>query len=501
MTSGAAGDLARPSVVALGVDIGSTNLKASLVGIGDTVTGLAVCTRPTPRDADELVRSAADLIRTVLVSAPEAPAAIGIASMAESGVPLGAGDLPLRAVLRWDGDDDPRDLDAILDGLGRDAVYAATGVPALPKAPLAQWARLRRTDPDVWAGLSRWAGVADLLGLALTGELATDHTLAARTMAYRTADGGDRFDPDLLAAVGLRPDQLPEVRRPGEAAGRITAEAASRTGLPAGVPVHIAGHDHAVGAWASGARRPGEVADSLGTAEALLRVLREPLDPERVRPTGMSLTRTVSGEPALLAGSANAGALVRWWFAHRIDAREAGDVIDEVGRLGPAPTGLLVLPYLAGRQTPQPDRRPDVRILDEDDREADPRAYPVPVLARAMLEGLALHARWMHEEQSALAGPAHPPLRILAGPGGGNEPWMRLKAQVFAAPARLTSATEPVASGAALLAASREGLLPGEPPALAGVPLPRDAGDPYQQMFERFVAAASGAALAREGER
>jgi xylulokinase len=125
----------------------------------------------------------------------------------------------------------------------------------------------------------------------------------------------------------------------------------------------------------------------------------------------------------------------------------------------------------------------------------------VPVLARAMLEGLALHARWMLEEQSALAGATVPPLRILGGPGGGNEPWMRLKAQVVDVPARLTIATEPVASGAALLAASRAGLLPGEPPVLAGTDLPGSSGDPYQQMFERFVAAATGAALAREGER
>jgi sugar (pentulose or hexulose) kinase len=192
---------------------------------------------------------------------------------------------------------------------------------------------------------------------------------------------------------------------------------------------------------------------------------------------------------------------VRWWFAHRIGARNAVDVIDEVGRLGPDPTGLLVLPYLAGRQTPSPDPRTDVRTLDEDDRELDSRSNAAPVLARAMLEALALQARWMLQEQSALAGSLTPPLRILGGPGGGNQPWMRLKAQVFDGPARLTTAAEPVASGAALLAASRAGLLAGEPPVLSASDLPRSPGDPYQQMFERFVAAATGAALAREGER
>ncbi|WP_286278942.1 FGGY-family carbohydrate kinase [Naasia aerilata] len=206
----------------------------------------------------------------------------------------------------------------------------------------------------------------------------------------------------------------------------------------------------------------------------------------------MSITRTVTGAPSLLAGSANAGAFVRWWFAHRIGARDTADVLAEIAELGPEPSGLTVLPYLAGRQTPRPDRRVDVRLLDEDGREVDAKARAIPLLARAMLEGTALHARWMLDEQSRIAGPPAGPLRILGGPGGGNRPWMDIKAQVYPMNARLTTASEPVASGAALLAASRAGRLPGEAPVLAGVTLSREPGDPYRKMYERFVAAAAG---------
>lgn len=500
MTSGAAGGIGRPETVALGIDIGSTNVKVAIVGIGDDVTELAVCTAPTPRDADELVRVVFDLLRSALVSAPRPPEAVGIASMAESGVPLGRDDVPLRPILRWDGNDDTSDLDGLRKLLGAEELFAATGVPALPKAPLAQWARLRRVDPAGWQQLRRWAGMADLAALALTGTLATDQTLAARTMAYRTADAPQSFDPALLAAVGLRPEQLPEVRAPGEPVGGVTPEAARSTGLPGGIPVYVAGHDHAVGAWAAGARAEGDTADSIGTAEALVRVLGTTPEPELVRPTGMSLTRTVTGSPALLAGSANAGSFVRWWFGHRIGARDAADVLAEVGRLDPAPTGLTVLPYLAGRQTPSPDLRAGVRILDEEGREMEAKSRPIPLLARAMLEGLALHARWMLDEQCRVAGPATGTLRILGGPGGGNRPWMDVKARVYPMEARLTTVSEPVASGAALLAASRAGLLADEAPVLAGVTLSREPGDPYREMYERFVAAARGAHDGR-GER
>ncbi|HEY8590092.1 MAG TPA: FGGY family carbohydrate kinase [Naasia sp.] len=500
MTSEAAGEPSRRGAVALGIDIGSTNVKAVLVAVDGGVTELAVCTAPTPRDADELVRVVFDLVRSVLVSAPEPPAAVGVASMAESGVPLGEDDSPLRPIVRWDGSDDTADLERLLTDFGGEALYAATGVPPLPKAPLAVWARLRRTDPELWPQLRRWAGVADLVGLALTGVLATDHTLAARTMAYRTGDADlpGSFDPELLAAVGLTPAQLPEVRRPGEPVGPVSREAAAATGLAPGIPVHVAGHDHAVGAWAAGMREPGDAADSLGTAEAVLRVMPDPADPAAVRPTGMSLTRTVTGEPLLLAGSANAGSFVRWWFAHRIGAHEPAEILDALAAAPDGPTGILVLPYLAGRQTPHPDLSADVRMYDGQGAELPGRGGDPVLLARAMLEGVALHARWMLESGADVAGPLAPPLRILGGPGGGNRTWMHLKAQAFGVPARLVTASEPVAAGAALLAAARAGLLPGEAPLLPATDLPGPSGDPYRQQYDRFTAAA---AAGREGSR
>ena len=506
MTSGTAGDDARPGIVALGIDIGSSNIKASLVsisgmGTSGTVTELAVCTAPTPADADELVRVASDVVRSALVSAPELPVAIGIASMAESGVPLGDDDEPLRPIIRWDGNDDTSDLDALLGRLGREELYELTGVPALPKAPLAIWARLRRTDPALWSSMHRWAGVADLLGLALTGELATDHTLAARTMAYRTtaSELPTTFDERLLDAVGLDSTHLPAVRRPGEPVGGVTPAAAARTGLREGTPVFIAGHDHAVGAWAAGAREPGEVADSIGTAEALIRVLAEFPAAETVRPTGMSITRTVTGRPSLLAGSAGSGAFVRWWFAHRIGARSTGDVLAAVADLGTEPSEYTVLPYLSGRQTPRPDLRAGVRVLDEGGHEIDAKGIDSAVLAHAMFDGLALHARWMLEEQDRVAGPARAPLRILGGPGGGNRAWMRQKAQSFAIPSRLVTVSEPVATGAALLAAARAGALT-EVPVLPDTDLPRQPGDTHREAFHRFITAAAGQPAAVRGD-
>ncbi|BDI21468.1 L-fuculokinase [Herbiconiux sp. L3-i23] len=480
------------TTTALGVDVGSSNVKVVLVRIGASVDELAVCAAPTPADADSLVRVVFDLIRSVVVSAPETPSAIGIASMAESGVPLGADDRPLRPIVRWDGDDDSVDLERLLDAFGADELYRRTGVPALAKAPLVLWAGLRRREPETWAAMSRWAGVADLVGLALTGVLATDHTLAARTMAFAVppdrALGG--WDEELLATVGLDASRLPVVRPSGQPVGPVTDSVAARTGLPSGVPVYIAGHDHSVGGWAAGARRPGEVADSIGTAEALVRVLDAEPDRSSIRPTGMSVTRSVTGSPVLLAGSASSGAFAKWWFTHRTGVRDPGEVLAALADEPVAPTPYTVLPYLSGRQTPEPDRRAVSRVLDEAGRDVDAARGDAVLLARAMFEGLSLHARWMLETQRGFVGREVGAIRVLGGPGGGNRPWMSVKAQVFTAPTRLATVSQPVATGAALLAAVRAGAV-ADAPELPSVALERDPGDPYDAAYRRFVTAAT----------
>jgi len=245
--------------VSLGIDIGSTNTKVALVRCGDEATELAVSSFPTPDRPSDLVRRTLDAVSALLADAPEHPAAVGVASMAETGAPLDADGHELSPLIRWNRSPAAATPGAqaagILDGteiferIGPDAFFRRTGVPPLPKAPLAVWHALRRDEPALWRRTHRWAGVADLVVHALTGAFVTDHTLAGRTGAYPLPGEGEAlpagFDPDLLALVDLGPSRLSRVAQPGDAAGAVTAKASRRTGLAEGVPVYVAGHDHA----------------------------------------------------------------------------------------------------------------------------------------------------------------------------------------------------------------------------------------------------------------
>jgi sugar (pentulose or hexulose) kinase len=342
--------------------------------------------------------------------------------------------------------------------------------------------------------MARWAGAADLVAYLLTGRLVTDHTLAGRTMAYRLPEAGteteagtgagsgapppESFDADLLAEVGLTPAMLPDVVCAG-IAGTATSV------LPAGTAVVVAGHDHAVGAYAAGVRRAGQVADSVGTAEAVLSVVAEPPDAVEVARAGMSSVVTVDGRArAILAGSPSAGAAVSWWLAHETPGTDPDRLFAAARALADGPVGPVVLPYLAGRQAPAPDPSARMRVIG---RRAE---HTSAELARALLDGLSLQARWLVAEQHRLAGGRPESIVVLGGPLAANPAWLEIKARAMPVPMRVVTEAEAVAVGAGVVAAERAGLLT-EAPVIPTDPAPAGPDLAYDQAFAAFVAAAT----------
>jgi sugar (pentulose or hexulose) kinase len=218
-------------------------------------------------------------------------------------------------------------------------------------------------------------------------------------------------------------------------------------------------------------------------------------DPVEVAGAGMSTVVTVGGgHRAILAGSSSAGATVSWWLTHESGGATGEKLFDQVLAAGDRPTDVIVLPYLSGRQAPEPDAGARLRVLGR-----RPSHSPAE-LAKAMLEGLCLQTRWILGEQARVAGGTTKPSVYLFGAAvAANPAWVRIKAHVLPGELRVVPAQEPVAMGAALVAAVRAGCVGPTAPALdwrAG-PSVAGAGTDYDKSFARFVAAAT----ARRPER
>lgn len=429
--------------VIAGIDVGTSTLKVGVYGLDGTA--LARADVPTAYDADRLRADAVRLLEGCVEAAGARPEAVGVTGMAETGVPLDTGLAPLSPMVSWQ---DPRG-DAEADALARSVpdaeLTAISGVRPSRKLPLVRWMWLRRNDPDILDRMAVWSGAPELVAAALTGRVVTDPGLAGRTGAYDITGG--MFRPDLLAHASVRTDQLPGPHGSARATGRAG-------GIASGTPVIVTGHDHQVAAYAAGVREPGQVGDSMGTAEAVLTPVTEPPPAETLAAQGISVSPYVDGRQlCLIAGLPSSGALVEWWLDRFVaDAADRYAAFERlVTRADDDPTGIVCLPYLAGRQSPSPDRAAGLTF-------AGVAAEHGPAdLARALLEGACLHVRWMAATQLRIAGVDWSGTAVFGGPTR-SRPWMRLKAQVSPVPLDVVDVSDVACAGAALLAARATGL-------------------------------------------
>ena len=182
----------------IGVDVGSTHIKAALVapGSGPGTGVLHVARRATDthvvrgggayhRPAELLAAVSSAIAECVAAAgARKKPAAIGIASMSESGVPIDRRNLPVGHILAWYDPRPERQAAWLERQIGASELFARTGLRPEPKYTLPKLLWLREQRAADFTRLRRWAGVAELVALDLTGQLATNASLACRTLAF-----------------------------------------------------------------------------------------------------------------------------------------------------------------------------------------------------------------------------------------------------------------------------------------------------------------------------
>ena len=490
--------------VLVGVDVGTRAVKAGVVAREGRVLHLARTPTPAGRLEDggeihptsALLRAVDAVVRDVVEAAGGADVAgIGIASMAEAGVPVSGSGEPIGEVLAWH---DPRSrpaVDVILSAVSLEALFARTGLRAEAKHTLTKLVRLRRAEPARLARATHWAGVADLVGLHWTGQLGTAASLACRTLAFDLRSAA--WAEELLDLAGWSADRMPRVMRPDQPVGRVADAAAQRLGVPAGTPVAIAGHDHVVGAFGAGVAEPGAVVDSMGTAEAVLRVTGEPRLDDDVRRAGFSVGAHVLPDRwYLLGGAAASGGLIEWLLDVILDAPRDPDrryaLLADALAAVTGPTNLLVRPTPRGRAAPVPD--PDLRAaIDGIDLSTDR-----PTIALAVHEGLAFHVRWMLEELERLTAEPVREVRLIGG-GVANDAFVALKASLGPGEVCVVDEREAVVLGAALVGGMASRLYANADEAMEASsrvrPVAFDAGRAiqYEAAFRRRFLPAMGA--------
>jgi xylulokinase len=280
-------------------------------------------------------------------------AGLAVASMGESGVLVDRAGSPLTSIPTWNDHRTQSWTAWWRERLTETEIYDITGLALDYLYSVNKILWLRENGPQAFSRAYSYLCVADWITYCLTGQFSTSYSMASRTMLFDIHK--QSWSETMLRLSGLAPDLMPPALPSGTLAGKVTRLAERATGLRAGVPVFIGGHDHICAAIAAGAIEPGIVLDSAGTAEALMVTLDTPMSGDVMAASGLCCgCHTVRDRYYLLGGLMGGGVLA--WVSRLLLSDDSPQAIrrlmDEAASSPPGANGVLFLPYLDGSAPP-----------------------------------------------------------------------------------------------------------------------------------------------------
>jgi xylulokinase len=441
----------------LGLDIGTSAVKAALVDERGRVKGAATVAHPllTPQPGwaeqkpEDWWKSTVKAVRSLLAStrvAPKLIASVGISGQMHSSVFLDGDGKVIRPALLWnDGrtTDECREITALL---GEERLREWVQNPALEGFTLPKVLWLRKHEPAAFRRLAKVVLAKDYVRYRLTGILASEHSDASATLMYDVSRR--QWSSDIMNALSLSMGMLVDVGGSAEVLGRLSQEGARATGLAKETPVVGGGADNACGAVGVGIVAPGEAVASWGTSGTVLTPTNEPfVDP------GMRVHTFCHAVPDtwyLMGAMLSAGAAFAWY--RRELARDLAKSKDanlalnkEAQRIPPGADGITFLPYLQGERTPHRDASARGAFVGLS--LSHTRAH----LSRAVVEGICFALR---DSLTILRDLGVAIDKVLLTGGGARSPFVRkVQSDVYGLPVVRVNREEGPAYGAALLAA------------------------------------------------
>ncbi len=446
----------------LGLDIGTTAVKAGLFGDDGRLLAVAVqeyrLATPAPDrvelDPERYWEATRIAVARVVEAAGVNGASVGaiaVSSQGETVVPVTADGRPLGPAIVWLDNRASAEARRLEERFGLERIYDVTGVPSV--APTWTACKLlwwRTNDPDLFAGAARFLLVEDFLLHRLTGRFVTDGGIQCTTLLFDIV--GRQWWDEMLDVVGLDARRLAEPVEPGEIVGALGRGAAEALGLTPGIIVVAGGMDQGAGAVGVGNIGPGIVSESTGGALTLQATVdRHGRDPSRQTPV------YIHSAPGgyLYCPVCPTGGMALTWFRDTFgndevvraerEGRDAYDLLTQLASTVPAASdGLVMLPHLAGAFSPEYD--PAARGVFYGFGLGHGKGHFV----RAILEAVAYMLRRNVELLAAADAPAG---EIHAHGGGARSPlWNQIKADVCDLPVITLRGEDAAIRGDAMLA-------------------------------------------------
>lgn len=432
----------------IGVDLGSTNLKAALYDENMVLVDMQSLPVTYIRengfvefDGDAYMESLLQLLGKLTRDNGVCKCHIALTGQAESlAIVDGEGKL-LMNVISWMDERSVEECAELAEKFPPALCEEITGQQAvLPTWPATKILWLKRHCPEIFEKAACYMLLKDYVVYRLTGVKAADMSIA--TFSFYFDIYNRVYWSDMLEAIGITREKLPPLQESCTRAGSLLPEVAAQIGAQA--TVNIGTLDHFAGMIGTGNVAQGGITLSTGTVMALACMASE----KTGKHSGIAMHYGfLPGTHIMLPVAESGGVSLEWFKKTCMGGVDYDTMNRELARRGG--NELLFLPYLVGTNAPEFDGdaagvfwglRQEHDCID---------------MAGAVMEGVSfvLRKNIDYMRQNGVQ-----PTAIVATGGGAKSPvWCQMQADITGLPVQIPAEKEAACLGAAMIAAVSAG--------------------------------------------
>ena len=427
----------KKSIRLLGIDIGTTSLKAAVFNAEGERLGLKSIDYTLDTDAENGyiefdAEKYAEMCKAVIAELTEECGKIDALSVDTQGETLiltDADGKPICPAIVWLDNRATAEADEIKEKFGCKRVYEVTGQPEITAGwPASKLLWVKKNRPEIFERTEKIFMLEDYILYSLTGEFVTEPTIQSSTIYF---DVNERvWWGEMLDFIGVSENKLPR-----------TVKSATVVGEYNGIKVVSGALDQIAGTIGCGVTDESLISEMTGTIMAICVMTDKlpPYDPESIIPCHL---HAIDGKYCLILWSSTAGMALKWFknnFAEEYSFRELDGLAEKVA---PGCDGLTMLPYFCGSTMPK--YNPDATATFSGINLSHTRGH----FARSIMEAVAYTLK-----QNLVYVGADKINEIRITGGGASSPlWAQIKSDVTGRRLSGVSESETACLGTAILA-------------------------------------------------
>lgn len=331
-------------------------------------------------------------------------------------------------------------IDKIYRKLGQDAVFHMVQNKIATGFLIASLYWMYEHEKGLYDKIGHVMFPKDYVKYRICGRIVTDDSDAAGGLAFDNVNLV--WSSSLIEGLGLSMEVFPKCLPSLAVVGQVGREAASQTGLCEHTKVVNGGADQCMQSIGNGILDDGVFSCNIGTGGQVACASSMPVTDPQMRIS--TFAHVIPNKWNLMGASLSAGNALKWLCREIISCADYRQLNEQCNKIPVGSEGLVFLPYLAGERTPHMNPS-----------------------AKGMFCGLALKHGRFHMARSVMEGVVYA-LRdcmevlmemgmkcermVAAGGGAKSEVWLQMQADIFNCEITKSNVEEQAALGAAIVA-------------------------------------------------